>query len=174
MHLRGEWCDLGVPRTSGANGLAKILVLDGHSAAALAVTRSAGRAGHWVAVAANRGMFAAAKLSRFCRSSFDYSVSTEDASAFVESVLKLVRNHSIDLIVPITDWTIGPLSAQRDLFGNVCRLALPSQSAFEAASDKHRTIQIAQSLGIEVPKSRLVESVSDLDALGKPAFPMVV
>jgi predicted ATP-grasp superfamily ATP-dependent carboligase len=154
--------------------LAKILVLDGHSAAALAVTRSAGAAGHWVAVAANRGMFAAARLSRFCQISFDYPISTEDADAFVESVLELVRRYAIDLVVPITDWTIGPISTHRDRFNNLCRLALPSHSALEAASDKYRTVQVAQGLGIEVPKTWLVKSISELGAQDHVSVPVVV
>jgi predicted ATP-grasp superfamily ATP-dependent carboligase len=154
--------------------LAKILVLDGHSAAALAVTRSAGRAGHWVAVGANRGIFAGAKLSRFCQASFDYPVSTEEADAFVESVLEFVRCHAIELTVPIADWTLGPLSTQRGRFSDVCRLALPPHNSLEAASDKYHTVQLAQSLGIEVPRTWLIESLPDLAVPQKLSFPVVV
>ena len=154
--------------------MAKILVLDGHSAAALAVTRSAGRAGHWVAVGANRGIFAAAKLSRFCRATFDYPVSTEDTDAFLGSVIEFSRGHAIDLIIPITDWTLGPLSTQRDRFRDICRLALPPHNSLEAVSDKHRTIQLAQSLGIEVPRTWMIESISDLAAPKHFSFPVVV
>jgi len=154
--------------------LAKILVLDGHSAAALAVTRSAGRAGHWVAIGANRGTFAAAKLSRFCQRSFEYPVSTEDADAFLESILEFVRGHAIDLVIPITDWTLGPLSAQRERFSGICRLALPPHNSLEIASDKYRTIQLAESLGIKVPGTWLIESSSDLAVLEEISFPAVV
>jgi hypothetical protein len=105
--------------------LAKILVLDGHNAAALAFTRSAGRAEHWVAVGANQGLFAAAKLSRYCRLSFDYPISTDDADAFVSAVLDFARQHAIDLIVPTADWTLQPLSEQRNRFEGICRIALP-------------------------------------------------
>jgi len=152
--------------------LARILVLDGHSAAALAVTRSAGQAGHWVAVGANRGIFAAAKLSRFCQASFDYPISTDDADAFAESVLEFVRKNAIDLVVPITDWTLGPLSTHRDRFDG--RLALPPHNALQAAADKHQTVQLARSLGIEVPRTWLIESVEDLGAVGQLSFPVVV
>ncbi|MGA8438819.1 MAG: ATP-grasp domain-containing protein [Candidatus Sulfotelmatobacter sp.] len=154
--------------------MAKILVLDGHSAAALATTRSAGHAGHWVAVGANRGVFAAAKLSRFCQSTFDYPVSTDDADAFVESVLEFARGHAIELVVPITDWTLGPLSAQRDRFNGVCRLAVPPHRSLEPAADKHRTLVLAESLGIEVPRTWLIESTADLAPLAHISFPAVV
>ena len=133
--------------------MARILVLDGHSAAALSVTRSAGRAGHWVAVGANRGLFAAATLSRFCRIGFDYPVSTIEPDAFVDSILEFVHSHSIDLLIPVTDWTLGPLSAQRARFAGVCRVAMPSESAIEFSSDKHRTVELAESIGISVPRN---------------------
>jgi predicted ATP-grasp superfamily ATP-dependent carboligase len=157
--------------------LARILVLDGHSAAALSVTRSAGRAGHWVAVGAQSGIFAPAKLSRYCRSGFDYPVSTDAPAAFVDFIHEFARTNAIDLIIPVTDWTLGPLSAQRDRFASVCRIAMPSHAAVEFASDKHRTIKLAKSLGIDVPRTQIVESLDNLSQWlqGKETrFPVVV
>lgn len=153
--------------------MAKILVLDGHSAASLAVTRSAGRAGHWVAVGANWGIFAAAKVSRYCQLAFDYPVSTSEPTQFVDSVLEFVRAHQIDLVIPVTDWTLGPLSAERERFSALCRLAMPSHAAVEFASDKFRTIQLAQEIGIGVPKTQLIRSLDDFSHAGT-AFPAVV
>lgn len=148
--------------------------MDGHSAAALAVTRSAGRAGHWVAVGANQGIFAAARLSRYCSTAFDYPVSTNAAAAFVDSILEFVRAHAIDLIIPVTDWTLGPLSAQREKFAGICRIAMPSREALEFASDKYRTIQLAEKIGISVPKTVLARSVGDLSQIQGGPFPVVV
>jgi len=148
--------------------------LDGHSAAALAVTRSAGRAGHWVAVGANRGSFAAAKLSRYSRCAFEYTASTTEPREFVDSILEFARSNSVDLIIPVTDWTLGPLSAARARFDGVCRIALPSAAAIEAASDKHRTIQCALSIGITVPKTQLVSSPDQLSSWKADSFPRVV
>ena len=154
--------------------MARILVLDGHSAAALSVTRSAGRAGHWVAVGANQGIFAAAKLSRYCRVAFDYPVSTSEPAQFVDCILEFVRANQIDLVVPVTDWTLGPLSAERERFAGLCRLAMPSHAAVEFASDKFRTIELAQEIGIGVPKTRLIRSLDDVSACEGIGFPGVV
>jgi predicted ATP-grasp superfamily ATP-dependent carboligase len=152
--------------------LARILVLDGHSAAALAVTRSAGRVGHWVAVGANNGLFAAATLSRYCRKRFDYPISTSDPGAFLDAVFTFVKAEAIDLVIPVTDWTLGPLSQQRERFTGVCRVAMPSRAALEFASDKYRTIQLAGSIGIGIPKTFLVDS--DHKVPIQDAFPVVV
>lgn len=154
--------------------MARILILDGHSAAALAFTRSAGRAGHWVAVGANAGLFAGAKLSRFCKLAFDYPVSTDDAGAFVEAVVKFARKNNVELIVPITDWTLQPISELRDSFAGVSRIALPPRDAVDAASDKFKTVELAQSLGIAVPPTWLIKDIADLRAMPPLEFPVVI
>jgi predicted ATP-grasp superfamily ATP-dependent carboligase len=149
-------------------------VLDGHSAAALAFTRSLGRAGHWVSVGANREIFAAAALSRYCRLSFEYPVSTDDASAFSDAVLDFVRKHKIDLILPMTDWTTLPMSRYRGKFEGVSKIALPSHATLELASDKYATVQLAQRLNIPTPPTSLIRSIQDLDRLSELGFPLVV
>src|SRR3989449_143488 len=149
-------------------------MLDGHSAAALAFTRSLGRAGHWVAVGSNQDIPAPAEVSRYCRTSFRYPVSTDDASGFVESVLKFARNHPIDLIVPMTDWTILPLSEHRDRFAGISRLALGPHSALEISSDKYKTVSLARELNVPVPETALVKSLADLQAARRFPFPVVL
>jgi len=127
-----------------------------------------------VAVGANCGIFAAAKLSRYCRLRVDYPRSTDDAGAFVESILAFVRAHAIDLVVPVTDWTLMPLSERRAHFAGICPIAMPSHGAIEFSSDKYRTIKLAESLGMGTPRSRLVQSVDELADWAKAEFPVVV
>lgn len=154
--------------------MAKVLVLDGHSAAALAFTRSLGRAGHWVAVGSNRGIFAAATLSRYCRCRFEYPPSTESMTAFVEAVRDFCARQNIEAVFPITDWTTLPLSAYRGNFPKSCRLALPPHDALDLAGDKYRTVELARSLGVPTPQTWLIQSPRDLEVLPQLSFPIVV
>lgn len=154
--------------------MARLLILDGHSAAALAVTRSAGRAGHWIAVGSNEGAFAPAALSRFCSRSFSYPVSTDDATSFVLAIARFVRDNQIDLIIPITEWTTLPLARYRDQVEPLARLALPPLEAVESAADKFRTVEVARELGVPVPDTRLVNAACDLSNLTSQNFPAVV
>lgn len=154
--------------------MARILVLDGHSAAGLAFTRSAGRASHWVAVGSPSGSFAPAKLSRYCKLAFDYPPSTEDLDGFLRAISDFSRRESIDLIIPTTDWTLQPLSEHRASFAGTSKLALPPQAAVLAAADKYRTTELARSQGLSVPRTRLIGSVHDLEALDGWGFPLVV
>jgi predicted ATP-grasp superfamily ATP-dependent carboligase len=151
-----------------------VLILDGHSSAALAFARSAGKAGHWVAVGANAGVFAAAQLSRYCKLSFSYPISTDDPYRFVEAVSDFVNRNAVDLVVPVTDWTLLPLSEYREKFKHICKVALPPASSIELVSDKYQTLQIAKSIGIRIPQTWLIESPVDLKSLRGIKFPLVV
>jgi predicted ATP-grasp superfamily ATP-dependent carboligase len=155
--------------------LARVLVLDGHSAAALAFTRSLGRAKHWVAVGSNLGIHSPADFSRYCRLSVKYPVPSENVSAFAEAVLEIARKNSIDLIVPVTDWTVLPLSKYREQFHGVSRLAIGPHSALEFAGDKFKTVSLARELRIPVPETALIQSLDDLHGIAANFdFPVVV
>lgn len=94
--------------------------------------------------------------------------------AFTATVLDFVSRNEIELVFPITDWTTFPLSCQRETFPPTCRLALPSHGALELASDKYRTVEMARSLDIPVPRTWLIRSPSDLQTLPEMSFPIVV
>jgi predicted ATP-grasp superfamily ATP-dependent carboligase len=141
----------------------------------LAFTRSLGRAKHWVAVGSNQGIHAPAASSRYCGLSFRYPVPSEDASGFVEAILQFARKHGVELIVPVTDWTVLPLSKCRDQFHGVCCLALGPHSALEIAADKFKTVTLARELQIPVPETFLIQSIDELDRVAADCdFPVVV
>jgi len=154
--------------------LARILILDGHSAAALAFTRALGRIGNWIAVAANRDLTAPAAHSRYCRARFEHSPATDDAQSFIAQIRDFARSHNIDLIVPMTDWTSLPVSRYREQFDGISRLALPSHAALELVSDKYQTLQLAQSLGVPAPECWLIQSLDDLAKLPALPYPVVI
>jgi predicted ATP-grasp superfamily ATP-dependent carboligase len=127
-----------------------------------------------VAVGANKGIFAAAKLSRYCRKSFDYPVSTEDTAAFASSVAEFASANKVELVIPITDWTTLPLSHHREQFESICPMVLPGTESLELAADKYRTVELARSLGIPVPDTWLISSSREANALPAIKFPTVV
>jgi hypothetical protein len=49
---------------------------------------------------------------------------SEDVCGFAETILEFARKNGIDLIIPITDWTVMPLSKCCHQFEGVSRLAL--------------------------------------------------
>ena len=161
-------------RNSEHSYLARVLVLDGHSAAALAITRSLGRAGYYVAVGCGSNIFAATPLSRYCKLALAYTDPTKDVRGFASTLLDAVKRYRIDLVIPATDWTLTPVARYRQQLGSLCRVALPNDNALELVADKYRTIELAQSLGIPVPKTGLIRDLNDLDHSPELVFPVVV
>jgi predicted ATP-grasp superfamily ATP-dependent carboligase len=154
--------------------MARILVLDGHCNAGLAFTRSLGRAGHWVAVGSNAGEFAPAALSRYCRLSFEYPVSTQKPAQFVDAVMSFVRGQRIDLVMPMTDWTIWPLVQRQEQFLGLTRLVVPPLGALELVSDKYRTMMLASELDIPIPQTVLARRTEDVEVARDWEYPVVV
>jgi len=152
----------------------RILILDGHCCAALAFTRSLGSSGHHLFVGVDRTSFPAACYSRYCKQCFHYSPAQQEPGAFAEEVLAFCTREEIDLVIPMTDWTMVPISRVRDQFPKTCAVALPPTAAMLAASDKFQTVELARSLGIPVPKTLLLSAVHQLDTLTSLNFPVVV
>jgi len=126
-------------------------------------------------VGSSHGINAPAESSRYCRLSTRYPVPYEDASGFVESVLEFTRKNEIELIIPVTDFTIVPLARNRDQFQGLSRLALGQLASIELAADKFQTVCLARELQAPVPDTVLISSVGDVGpAAANWDFPVVV
>ena len=134
----------------------KVLVLDGNENQAVACVRSLARAGHPVWVGSSCS-WAKAGWSRFCAGSFAYPDPEEGQEAFVRSVAAEAQREPGTLVLPMTERTALPLSAERERFREVgARLVFPPHPAVVRAFDKLETTRLAQSLGITTPQTTLV------------------
>ena len=137
-----------------------VLVTDAARGSALAIIRSLGRAGYRV-VAADASPRALGFRSRFAHARVVTPPPEREPKAFVEAILVAAREHAVDLVIPVTDAAILPLSAGRGRFAGTSRLALPEPEALEAAWDKLRTVELGADLGIPVPRTCLVRSTGE-------------
>jgi predicted ATP-grasp superfamily ATP-dependent carboligase len=161
-------------RARGLIKMSRIFILDGHSCAALAFTRSLGRAGHQIFIGVDHNSFSAASFSRYSQRCFRYSPAPQQPEAFAEEIISFCKREEIDLLIPMTDWTMVPISRVRDRFPAQCAVALPPEKAMFAAADKFQTVELARSLGIPIPRTELVSSVGELEQLTDLSFPVVV
>jgi predicted ATP-grasp superfamily ATP-dependent carboligase len=151
-----------------------VLVTDAARGSALAIIRSLGRAGYRV-VAADASPRALGFRSRFAGARVVTPPPDRDPKAFVEAVLVAAREHGVDLVIPVTDAAILPLSASRERFPRPCRLVLPEPGALETAWDKLRTVELGMKLGIPVPRTCLVRSRAEaLACASQIGWPLVM
>jgi predicted ATP-grasp superfamily ATP-dependent carboligase len=153
----------------------RVLVLDGNQNQAVASVRSLTKAGHQVLAGASSS-WSKAGWSRFCQGTFQYPDPHQDASRFVARIAEMAAQQSGTLVLPMTEATTLPLSAQHEMLVNSgARLVLPSHDHVLRAFNKEETVHLAASLGIAVPKTTVVCSVDEACAASETTkFPVVL
>jgi predicted ATP-grasp superfamily ATP-dependent carboligase len=137
-----------------------ILVTDAGLGSSISIIRSLGRSG-WRVVAGDAHRGSLGFRSRHAAERLVYPSPASLPAEFVQCLLAAVSQHAIDLIIPVTDAAILPLSAERSRFTGMCRVAMPDADSLDRFADKERTLALAAELGIPVPRSARVGSVQE-------------
>ena len=148
-----------------------VLVTDAARASAVVTIRSLVAAG-WRVVAADPSQLAAGGRSRGVSARVRYPDPIADPEGAVAALARAVRDHEVDLLIPITDDIGAPLDAHRDAMPAGCTLALAPSAIRELVDDKAQTLEVAERCGVPVPKTvvtaDLEEAVAAAEALGWP------
>src|SRR5882672_1068580 len=143
----------------GAGGASRptILVTDAARGSSLSIIRSLGRRG-WRVIAGDSDGGSVGFRSRYVAERLVYPSPAKAPTEFVQSVLEAAARWRIDLIIPVTDAAILPLSEERARLAGVCRVAMPDPETLQVVSDKRMTLELAAKLGVPAPRSVLVDS----------------
>jgi predicted ATP-grasp superfamily ATP-dependent carboligase len=165
----------------GASDHYDILVLDASVKQSLASVRSLARAGLRVAAAESIAQFdpglpVPAFRSRYCARAVTLPDLVGDRQAFIAALLEFVREHSVRVVLPSGDITIGVLRPYRQQLAELgCFLALAPERALEIANDKDQTLAVARRLGISQPQTVRIGSMPDIEvAIDGFGFPFVI
>jgi predicted ATP-grasp superfamily ATP-dependent carboligase len=131
---------------------ARVLVTDAGRGCAIAVIRSLGRAGFDV-VAADHDPRSPGFRSRYATRSLVMPDPTADPAAAIDALHSEAMTGRIDLIVPVSDEVLLPLSVVRERFAGLCALAVPERDALARVVDKGATIELARELDVPVPRT---------------------
>jgi predicted ATP-grasp superfamily ATP-dependent carboligase len=149
----------------------RVLVTDAGRGSAISIIRSLGRRGAHV-VAADSITRSPGFFSRYVTDRVVHPSTRDHPKRAVEGILDATRRHQIDLVIPVGEELVMLLSQARGRFTDRTKLALPEPQALAAARDKQATVDLAQRLGIPVPRTVLVaaaaEAVLEAPALGWP------
>jgi len=152
----------------------KILVTDAGLGSAVATIRSLGRRG-WRVIAADADLRSPGLQSRYAADRLVYPHPLTAPADTVGALLDAARNRAVDLIIPVTDAVILPLSEARAQFAGICQLALPEPRALAIVTDKRQTHELAERIGVPTPRSVVVESPRDaLAAARSLGWPVVL
>ncbi len=131
-----------------------VLVLDGHSRAAVETVQSLGRRGIAVDVS-GASESCPAFWSRYPRHRILQS-SVANPEEFREWLEKLSSERGYELLVPCTEASLLGLQGLPDNDPMRRKAVFPSQSSLSIALHKQQTLELATRLGIAVPKTRLL------------------
>jgi predicted ATP-grasp superfamily ATP-dependent carboligase len=150
----------------------KIFVTDGDNRAALAVTRSLGRAGHEVLVGEKRTP-SLAQTSRYCAGRVVYPDPVSESEAFVDFLERTVGEQKVEVLLPIADITTFLVTGHRNRFEPSCAVPFAEASVVARAADKVDLVQTAERLGVPVPRSVVVTDPDSIPETGLD-FPLVI
>jgi protein-tyrosine-phosphatase/predicted ATP-grasp superfamily ATP-dependent carboligase len=147
-----------------------VLVLDGHSRAALETLQSLGRAGIQVDLAAET-KDCLAMHSRYVTRQLQQPAQerTADFHKWLRAQDK-IRNYA--LIVPATETSLLGLRQLTENDPLRRKAVIPGDKAIEIALDKEKTWQLAHQLGVSAPASVLLSALSEIGELHQ--FPVVL
>jgi predicted ATP-grasp superfamily ATP-dependent carboligase len=157
------------------------LILDAALRQALAFAQSLGRAGMRVAMAESFAEWdpslpVAAFKSRWSACNATFANFADDPDVFAASVLEFVRRQPTAVVIPGSDGSIAALRPWRErLEAAGTRLALASDGALAVANDKDRTLELGVKLGIDIPRTALIERLEDTGSvLAEVGYPAVI
>jgi len=145
-------------RTTGP----RVLVLDADMVPALTVSRSLARRGCQVTGGSHidRPLVGYSRaLHRHWRYP-DPLLTTEQFSLWLA---EHARQEAYDLVIPVTERTLAPISRERSSLRHV-PIAMPDEGSLELVLDKARTFELARELGVAVPRGVSVATLDELAA----------
>jgi predicted ATP-grasp superfamily ATP-dependent carboligase len=151
-----------------------VLVLDADQRQSLVSVRSLGRAGFKIgALECSTG--APAFRSRYCALTGLLPPHGTDPNPFVDALLEHVESARPRSIICAHDGTVEALRSRREELEKQVCVALADEDALQIAVDKRRTLELAASLGVAIPKSVPVPNEGDLAAaVDQIGLPLVV
>lgn len=154
--------------------MGKVLVLGDDSRAFLSVIRSLGRARLNVHIAWH-GRDSIARRSKYVCREHELPPYSETQRRWLGEFIDLLRAEQFDLVIPCTDAAVAALQRNREEFSQYARLYLLGERAYETFLDKIRTHELASSVGVPVPRGRVISDAAQAgEAAGEFGFPLVL
>ena len=142
-----------------------VLVMDAGLRQSLVTVRTLGRRGKRVAAleidtSAAPSSKVAAFSSRWCQQQFvapSYELSTQPYLAYLENVLDQTE---AQVLITSSDGTLAVIRQYREQLARRVKIALAKEAALAIAVNKEQTLEIAQKLGIGIPRGVVVSSLT--------------
>jgi len=152
----------------------RVLILDADFVAALTILRSLSRQGIYcdIASAISKPL---CQSSRHAKSFFKYPDPLVKTDDFVNFIANLLQENQYDLVIPVTERSLIPLSESNKLEPWRNQLAIAEKNSLAQVLDKSKTLELAKTLDISIPFSHPVSTMQEVESLAdKLDYPVVL
>jgi predicted ATP-grasp superfamily ATP-dependent carboligase len=151
-----------------------VLITDGDMKVSLPVLRSLAKKNIETGVAATHKR-AMSFFSRYCKNRLLYPSPRENRDLFLKAIRKIVEKTHFDFLFPVGEWTLVPISENREKISPYIKLPIASREAIKKTFDKSLTLKLALDEEVPTPKSYFINSFQDLrDASKEVSYPAVI
>lgn len=151
-----------------------VLITNAQLRKTLAAVRSIGSRGVQVSVAETT-RFSPAGYSYYCSSAYISPDPSKDDLRYAEWLIRTLQNNNIKVLLPMDDDTMDVVMNHRWLFQDVCRLVLPPKLSYEAASDKSKSVLLAECSGVPTPLTFHPKNLEEISQISDQlTYPVVI
>jgi len=151
----------------------KVLITDGNFKHTLAAVRSLGKSGADITVLSHIPV----SISFFSRYCHHHAIAPdpEKDPRFADFLLEYVRKNRFDVLLPVSFAAVMQVSRIRAELEKYMHLVLADAAALEIAGNKDRTIQYAERIGINVPRTWYPQTEAEVTAIAREvSYPAVI
>ena len=142
----------------------QVFITDGHWRKSLAAVRALGRKGLSVTVGESTRLMTAA-FSRYCDRAVVYPSPLNSPSEFLGYLSQMLRGNTYQMLLPMEEESLELISRHHSDFSRWTYVPIVSHESLRVARRKDKILALAERIGIPIPKTWVVEDLSQLDRL---------
>ena len=151
-----------------------VFITDGHWRKSLAAVRALGMKGIRVTVGESTRL-ATASFSKYCNRAVVYPSPNHRPSEFLSFLFEELSHRSYQMLLPMEDETLGLISQHHSEFSRLTYLPIVSFEKLQFARRKDKILQMAEKLGIPIPRTWYVDDISKISKLkDRLTYPVVI
>ena len=151
-----------------------VLITDADLKVSLPILRSLAKKNIEIGAGASDGR-AISFFSKYCMDKFLYPSPRENVHIFLKVLEKIVKATHFDILFPVGEWTLVPISENREKIAPHIKLSIGHKEAIKSVFEKSRTVKLAITEDVPIPKTFFIDNIQDLTKASKKlSYPAVI
>ncbi|MCL4428814.1 MAG: ATP-grasp domain-containing protein [Deltaproteobacteria bacterium] len=150
-----------------------VFVTDGYNRKSLSAVRSFGEKG-FIVYSGEENSINITRFSKHVKRNFKYFSPNINHKRFIDSLIEIYNKYPFDVLFPTDDEAVLALSEFKSYLPKDLIVPIGNREAIKIARDKSLTMEIAEKIGIPVPKTLSIKTLDDIDKAKNLNFPILI